>query len=866
MNIGIINKLALSCCLILAHLFAFGQNQVGGKVIDAHTEEPLAGAFVIGMSSTSQKCFTYTDSEGEFNLKVPKGVTIDAINVSLLGYATNKIKYDGQSIVLVKLTEKKTELAASKVTSSAVTEKGDTLIYSIGAFKDGNEKVLSDLLTKLPDVAVTSSGGIVHNGSYINKFYVEGMDLMGNRYGVVTNNLNADDISYIEIYKNHQPVKALEGVSRSERSAINIVLKESAKNSWLFTGNAAIGAPAFPLFDAKAMFTRFSKKSQSLFLIKGNNIGNEITKEIREQMYFGKSGAFLISDSDIDSDFRTMLTYPKSLLPISEEYWYDNVSAISSLNHIARLDSSKTLRLSFNLARERYSEATYNASTISFSDGSSLVLSQGDSLSDISTYLSGTILYENNAPKKFVSNDLSISFQGKNETSEISGTSEYHQKYHLPSVKLSDTFMRTFRLGDKKALDLKSENKLVRNTHSAVFKDAADSSKQTYGFTSLSSDNKLSYKVNISSYIFDVTTGLALRYIDIATTLNDGLRGFGNDKSELSVFSVKPNVNLSTMLNFGNAKAMVSFPFALNYLAVANSNNVIYPEFSPRISFKYNISKALEWDINSRYTVSRSGEETLLNDYVMKDYRTFAKRDSLQRTNTFFANMTLKYSDFPSMFFASINGDFVSSRKNRSSSGIYSSDCTISYYLPITSGYMTYGVCADMKKYFGVKLLTVEVRGGLSEMDTDCVLQGVEVKYYQFSKLFNLHLTSNPAKWISMDFSVDIRADKITGDSEAETSSLRLKGNVNLKPIDNLTIGMVGDYLKENIPGVEISNTPLLKSSVSYSFPKYTVFAECRNLLNVKEYRRETVSTFITNSTITKLRGRQFLVGIRMSL
>ena len=50
---------------------------------------------------------------------------------------------------------------------------------------------------------------IMYNGKYIRKFYVEGMDLMGGGYGVITNNLDADKIARVEVYRNHQPIKAL---------------------------------------------------------------------------------------------------------------------------------------------------------------------------------------------------------------------------------------------------------------------------------------------------------------------------------------------------------------------------------------------------------------------------------------------------------------------------------------------------------------------------------------------------------------------------------------------------------------------------------------------------------------------------------
>ncbi|MBQ8069281.1 MAG: TonB-dependent receptor [Bacteroidales bacterium] len=57
-----------------------------------------------------------------------------------------------------------------------------------------------------------------------------------------------------------------------------------------------------------------------------------------------------------------------------------------------------------------------------------------------------------------------------------------------------------------------------------------------------------------------------------------------------------------------------------------------------------------------------------------------------------------------------------------------------------------------------------------------------------------------------------------------------------------------------------------MRATLSWTIPKATAFLECRNLLDVREYRREYVSTYTSVSSVTMLRPRTFLIGIRMSL
>ncbi len=73
-------------------------------------------------------------------------------------------------------------------------------------------------------------------------------------------------------------------------------------------------------------------------------------------------------------------------------------------------------------------------------------------------------------------------------------------------------------------------------------------------------------------------------------------------------------------------------------------------------------------------------------------------------------------------------------------------------------------------------------------------------------------------------------------------------------------------YRYDDTVDKSVSNPPLLKLSVSRQFQKLTVLAECRNVFDCREFTRKYVSEFRTVSVSSRLKGRQFIVGIRMSL
>lgn len=128
-------------------------------------------------------------------------------------------------------------------------------------------------------------------------------------------------------------------------------------------------------------------------------------------------------------------------------------------------------------------------------------------------------------------------------------------------------------------------------------------------------------------------------------------------------------------------------------------------------------------------------------------------------------------------------------------------------------------------------------------------------------------IRTNPVEWFSAWIKVDyVRQITDNGNKDITSHILTGEGTVRISPLRKLDIELDGYLRKERIPGVTVFNRPLLKASVSWRLSKATVFLECNNLLDISEYRRETITAYRTVSTVNRLRGRQFLVGIRMSL
>lgn len=872
MRIGKINKaIFLTLFFLVLSLFdGWASFQMTGVVRDKKSKEAVAGAFVLAYSGNVQKGFAYSGEDGHFSIKVQDGVHIDALRVSMMGYAPANVETGGRtSGILIELTPQAMRINPSSVKSNPIRRKGDTLSYYVQAFSDGTERVLEDLIGKIPGLATTEQGTILFEGESINRFYVEDLDLMGSKYGVVTKNLKASDIARVDVYLNHQPVQALQDINPTEKSAVNIVLKENAKGTWMFTGDALIGFPPFPRFDAKAMVSRFAKTRQSLFLLKGNNLGSDISQELRDQPGINDRAGVYLLDGNIENEYSSPLTPSGARLPIPKEYWFDNLSGIASFNHLVKTGDNAKLRLALNAAAERFTEQTFSSETVNFEDGTVLGIEDTKTHASRKYYFQGQASYEDNGPRRYILESLAFSGQLRKDLSDGAGRNNYTENYNLPSFKAENNLRLTLRLGEK-ALDISSTAAFVRNHHTATFDTGERSYYQSYLQNEFTSSHGVSFAVAAGRHSFSADASVGLDYIGLHTDLTPsadipGLRVPLQDM--LSVFSASPSLTLRDVINLGKVSVTASFPVSLHVLDVRGKNGIVYPSLKPSLTLRYTPTAHLTATAGVSYSMYRSSPETLLDAVVMHNYRTLSCADSLRQSRRLAANASLRYSNPVDMLFLTLRGTVGRMMNDKSTSRTYEPDLTVRGYVPFANATFMYNVDGDARKYFGGKSLMLGASLGYRESEADEYLQDRPIHNVTRTVSAGGIVRTNPVDWFSARLQVDyVRQASLNGRSEIISHILTGVGAVRFSPLRKLDIDVEGYLRRDQIPNVTVFNRPLLKAVISWRLAKATAYIECNNLLDIREYRQETVDTYRTVSMVNHLCGRQFLAGIRMSL
>ncbi|HAB40569.1 MAG TPA: hypothetical protein DCE24_01805, partial [Porphyromonadaceae bacterium] len=219
--------------LMFAAVSAMAQVNVSGTVVDKENREPLTGASVIIKGADGKiKKFSTSKKDGAFAMSVPS-VAGCRLEVSMMSFAKKTIPLEGATFPLtVELEPGSTLLKEVTVKADRIREQGDTITYNVGSFAQQQDRSIGDVLKRMPGINVEKSGKIQYQGEDINKFYIEGSDLLGGKYGIATNGINHDDVGAVEVMENHQPMQVLSGISFSDKAAINLKLKNKAKATW----------------------------------------------------------------------------------------------------------------------------------------------------------------------------------------------------------------------------------------------------------------------------------------------------------------------------------------------------------------------------------------------------------------------------------------------------------------------------------------------------------------------------------------------------------------------------------------------------------------------------------------------------------
>lgn len=245
-------------CLLILCVFVqivFGQqdknnkdNIVKGAVFfEEPREAVISGSVVFKLASDSTFVKgVSTKDNGSFAINIPSADYL--IEYSYMGYQksiVHKQIHSSLTLDTVYLEERSVSLSDVEIIANMppVSVNGDTIEFNSSAYNiDGSTK-LKDFVLQIPGLQFDPNGGLKYGGKAIDKILLDGKEYFGNDIKMALNNLPANMISKLQLFKKESEESKASGIKDVEPAQVlNVSVKEDYKKSIFGDAKAGMGS------------------------------------------------------------------------------------------------------------------------------------------------------------------------------------------------------------------------------------------------------------------------------------------------------------------------------------------------------------------------------------------------------------------------------------------------------------------------------------------------------------------------------------------------------------------------------------------------------------------------------------------------
>ena len=823
------------------------------EIKDSTTLEPLVGV-TCRVYSSSGKFYSYGISDKKGVMKLQTHLN-DWLEFSFLGYEKLKINISSNQSPRTHIVFMKPSTVALRevqIKAPPISARNDTLVYRVSAFTKAGDRHLEDVLKRLPGVKVSANGTVSIQGKAINKFYIEGMDLMGNNYNQVTQNMPIDAVTSVEVLENHQPVKMLQGKQLSDKAALNIKIDKSHKSRPFGELEGGLGLSP-TRWDNRAFVTHIANKSQLLLSGKMNNTGNDLSEETTEHIDVTDLEAFEPITSPLLTTDLVQEQLPQN------RYLY-NKSYAGGVNFLRKLSDNSTLRFNTQLYEDHSSRN--NSIEYIFGGLHPLSLREDASMKKKDFTIVPILKYELNSANTFVSDELRVSVSKKSAiTAILSNESSINETVKTHPSYIQNYFSSSFPVGNT-ILQAKSLIRYFDRTES--LNDISDSTiiyncSNRYAFKSFVAKGTLSTKFLLFRNYLDL--GVKAYYHNNSYDYN------GNTHHQDLNVIFSP----SYYVKYGKRSGLtIALPIGCMYARLLPVNESIknrgFFSFSPEFSINHVFSDELSLGFSASIGNSNDTKPFYSPDFLRKGYRTVYLYDSnLYKNTDYLLSLRLKYRNLASMFFSNLSVSYSNGKRESYFHYDYTDSLNIIRQIQGENNYKTFIINGMADKTF--------VDAGLS-LKTEITYNQNSYLLSQSSELMNnkshvlsamVSSTFHKYKWLKLilDATGTLFWEKNSYHDSETLSSVNANASIYLFPFKGFEIKLKCQSLTNEISESHYKSLTLFDASMHYKINKtWEIGLTGTNLLNRKLYSVTQNSGLNSYNTLLPLRGREVMAKL----
>lgn len=853
------------CLLLLlgaCALCALAQVSVKGTVVERGTNEALPGASVIVKGADGKiKKFSTSRKDGSFDMQIPvtKGWRLE---VAMMGYGRQSVNLDSVSFPLtVYLEPGATLLKEVTVKADRIREQGDTITYNVGSFAQSQDRSIGDVLKRMPGIDVSQSGKIQYQGEDINKFYIEGSDLLGGKYGIATNGISHDDVGAVEVMENHQPMQVLSGISFSDKAAINLKLKNKAKATWSFHGDAGGGwswQPEGAVWDGELFAMAAMPGFQNITTFRTNNTGEDLsasnTDFFADRRGTGLSRYISIGLPGVPSLDSKRTLFNRSFLVSTNSLW-----------KLGRGEFKANIDYSFN----RVTADASNITTYFLDEGNRMITENRDG-TEHNHSLSGKFIYELNQKTAFINNTLQTNIDWNDITLRTTGSIPNTQTADLPDYYISNRFKMIQRFKGKHLVTFESHNEW-------------ESLPQTLGLDV--NGNPYSQHIGDHAFLTHESAAYAFSLKGITISLEGGIKGYWRSmNSELpelpqaipgltenTIHTNSFTVYATPKLEYWVRRVNLSLNLPLSYAhysfdkAIANRNEVY---FSPSLSFNWKPNNRFSGTIRGGIGRSPMNLNLIHPGLIMTNYRTLKSGvDNFYNSTSQNVSASFQYKHTRHGLFA--NGMVLHSWSHLPytlSQQLYG-DYAVYSYSDAKNDSKSLMALGSIGKTLDFMRGSCNINGSYNRNESRLFSQQQSVQSVSDGWSVGGKINGSPCRWFGFDYAIEYSDSrlKMNGAAAPWLSAMTNELSLNFMLNTKWEWQVSGEHYRNELTEGTYKNIVMLDTKLIFKPSKrIELSASLTNILNKTQYNYTTYSQLSSFESQRSLRGRQLLFSITL--
>ncbi len=545
----------------------------------------------------------------------------------------------------IDVEEEVFELKELVVKQKRIEQIGDTINYYTNSFARSKHDKLSSMLRRMPGISVSTDGLIHYNGIAVSELQIEGLNMVKGGYSLATENLTAEEVASVQIIENHQEIEALKDLAPSDKVAINIKLKQSAKNIHKVTAELGGGAQwqkeDRALWDNKLTHMLFARTKQLFNIYAGNNNGVDLNRDINMRTH------------SYSTLYPLMGVIHPPMPPLTRQAYLDNKDHSLTFNNIFVAGRDSTIGSNISLISSNDYSNSHAIEQHTRPNTESVTYDEKSQYHGREKGVATNLFYRKNSKNLYINEEIDLILLEKRRHNSSLGSQIIDQLFYSRHLLVGNRLRSYFTIGAID-LDLESRSSFQNLPHHLVVSSDALDRRQEVELRRMISNNSLRFsnlfridKMNFSfKLLFDLDLGALKSLLE-------------EEEGDSNLDLYRGGASLTSYYKVGSLSLWFELPLLYSYLSSESETKTLLYS-SPMLTFSWTPFRDFKLDGGYSSGIRPSEVAQLNRMPIMTNYRTVLQHDG-KITFAHWNRLHLQssYKEVMNMLFLSISGSYM---------------------------------------------------------------------------------------------------------------------------------------------------------------------------------------------------------------